>query len=54
MEEEGTAGIPSPYRLTATIERQPEGGFLITVPAVPGCYTEGDTLACARPAATSR
>jgi predicted RNase H-like HicB family nuclease len=26
------------------IERQPEGGYLVSVPALSGCYTEGRTL----------
>jgi len=32
------------YRFTIIIERQPEGGYLVSVPALPGCYTEGRTL----------
>jgi len=32
------------YRFTVLIERQPEGGYLVSVPALPGCYTEGRTL----------
>lgn len=30
------------------IERQPEGEYLVSVPALPGCYTEGSTLEEAR------
>jgi len=30
------------------IERQPEGEYLVSVPALPGCYTEGRTLEEAR------
>lgn len=36
------------YQFTVIIERQPEGGYLVTVPALPGCYTEGRTLEEAR------
>jgi predicted RNase H-like HicB family nuclease len=34
----------SDYQFTIIIERQPEGEYLVTVPALPGCYTEGRTL----------
>ena len=34
------------------IERQPEGEYLVSVPALPGCYTEGRTLEEAREMAT--
>ena len=33
---------------TAWFEPQPEGGYTVTVPALPGCITEGDTLRQAR------
>ena len=36
------------YSFTVIIERQPEGEYLVTVPALPGCYTEGQTLEEAR------
>jgi antitoxin HicB len=36
------------YSFTVIIERQPEGEYLVTVPALPGCYTEGQTLDEAR------
>jgi predicted RNase H-like HicB family nuclease len=36
------------YGFTVIIERQPEGEYLVTVPALPGCYTEGQTLEEAR------
>ena len=29
---------------TAIFEPQPEGGYTVIVPALPGCVTEGDTL----------
>jgi antitoxin HicB len=32
------------YQFTVIFERQPEGGYLVSVPALPGCYTEGRTL----------
>jgi antitoxin HicB len=36
------------YQLAVIIERQPEGEYLVSVPALPGCYTEGRTLEEAR------
>jgi predicted RNase H-like HicB family nuclease len=36
------------YKFTIVIERQPEGEYLVSVPALPGCYTEGRTLEEAR------
>lgn len=36
------------YQFTVVIERQPEGEYLVSVPALPGCYTEGHTLDEAR------
>jgi predicted RNase H-like HicB family nuclease len=36
------------YQFTVIIERQPEGEYLVSVPALPGCYTEGGTLEEAR------
>ena len=38
----------SVYQFTIIIERQPEGEYLVSVPALPGCYTEGRTLEDAR------
>ena len=35
-------------QFTVIIERQPEGEYLVSVPALPGCYTEGSTLEEAR------
>lgn len=29
---------------TVLYEPQPEGGFTVVVPALPGCVTEGDTM----------
>ena len=40
------------YQFTVIIERQPEGEYLVSVPALPGCYTEGPTLGEAREMAT--
>ncbi len=40
------------YQFTVIIERQPEGEYLVSVPALPGCYTEGRTLEQAREMAT--
>ncbi len=36
------------YHFTVIVERQPEGEYLVSVPALPGCYTEGNTLEEAR------
>ena len=33
---------------TVIYEPQPEGGYTVTVPALPGCVSEGDTLEEAR------
>lgn len=32
------------YRFTAFFEPQEEGGFTVTVPALPGCISEGDSF----------
>ncbi len=40
------------YQFTLILERQPEGEYLVSVPALPGCYTEGRTLEKAREMAT--
>ena len=40
------------FDFTVIIERQPEGECLVTVPALPGCFTEGRTLEEARVMAT--
>ena len=40
------------YQFTLILERQPEGKCLVSVPALPGCYTEGRTLEEAREMAT--
>jgi predicted RNase H-like HicB family nuclease len=31
-------------RYTAIFEAQPEGGYHVFCPALPGCHSEGDTL----------
>ena len=36
------------YQYTAVFEPAEEGGFIVTVPALPGLVTEGDTLEEAR------
>jgi antitoxin HicB len=36
------------YQFTMIIERQPEGEYLVSVPALPGCYTGGRTFEEAR------
>jgi predicted RNase H-like HicB family nuclease len=35
-------------RYTVIYEPQPEGGYTVAVPALPGCITEGDTIGEAR------
>jgi predicted RNase H-like HicB family nuclease len=36
------------YQYTAVFEPAQEGGYIVTVPALPGLVTEGDTLEEAR------
>ncbi len=36
------------YRYTAFFEPAEEGGYVVSVPALPGCVSEGDTLERAR------
>jgi predicted RNase H-like HicB family nuclease len=36
------------YHYTAVFEPAAEGGFIVTVPALPGLVTEGDTIEEAR------
>lgn len=31
-------------RYTAIFEAQPDGGYHVSCPALPGCHSEGDTL----------
>ncbi|HLF16617.1 MAG TPA: type II toxin-antitoxin system HicB family antitoxin [Candidatus Thermoplasmatota archaeon] len=31
--------------LTVVLERDPDGGFIASVPELPGCHTQGETLA---------
>jgi predicted RNase H-like HicB family nuclease len=30
-------------RYTVVFEREPDGGYVVTVPALPGCVSQGDT-----------
>ncbi len=32
------------HSYTAIYEEDPEGGFVASVPSLPGCYSQGDTL----------
>lgn len=32
------------FRFDVVYERAPEGGFVAFVPALPGCYTQGESL----------
>jgi antitoxin HicB len=43
----GGARVPQ-YQYTAVFEPAQEGGYIVTVPALPGLVTEGDTLEEAR------
>ncbi len=43
---ERAAGAPLLY--TVIYEPQPEGGYTVLVPALPGCISEGDTIEEAR------
>ena len=45
-------GFMDTYQFTVMIERQPDGEYLVSVPTLPGCYTEGRTLEEAREMAT--
>ncbi|KKP36301.1 hypothetical protein A2483_05800 [Candidatus Peregrinibacteria bacterium RIFOXYC2_FULL_33_13] len=31
------------FQYTVVLNPQPEGGYIVTVPALPGCISEGDT-----------
>ena len=31
-------------RFTVVVHQEPEGGFWAEVPALPGCYSQGDTV----------
>ncbi|MGQ9628489.1 MAG: type II toxin-antitoxin system HicB family antitoxin [Anaerolineae bacterium] len=33
------------FKYTVVLERDEEGGYTVTVPALPGCVTQGDTIA---------
>ena len=30
-------------RYTVVLEQEPDGGYVVTVPALPGCVSQGDT-----------
>lgn len=47
MSQKGTV-ITHEYRYTAHFEPAPEGGYVVTCPALPGLVTQGDTLEEAR------
>ena len=32
-------------RYTVVLEEEPDGGYVVTVPALPGCVSQGDTRA---------
>ena len=32
-------------RYTVVFEQEPDGGYVVTVPALPGCVSQGDTHA---------
>src|SRR5271154_2307180 len=35
----------SPMRYTVVLEQEPDGGYVVTVPALPGCVSQGNTRA---------
>lgn len=37
---------------TIVVEQEPEGGFWVSVPALPGCFTQGATVELCRDRAT--
>jgi predicted RNase H-like HicB family nuclease len=40
-----TISIDVPIRLTAIVRPEPEaGGYSASIPALPGCHTQGETL----------
>jgi antitoxin HicB len=47
VRDKGEDRVPQ-YQYTAVFEPAPEGGFVVTVPALPGLVTEGDTIEEAR------
>lgn len=40
------------FTYTAVFEPASEGGYVVTVPALPGCFTQGETFTEARAMAT--
>ena len=34
-------------RYAVVLEREPDGGYVVSVPALPGCVSQGDTRAAA-------
>jgi predicted RNase H-like HicB family nuclease len=32
-----------PMRYTVVLEQEPDGGYVVSVPALPGCVSQGDT-----------
>ena len=32
------------YNFTVVYEKQPDGSYIVSVPALPGCHTEGQTF----------
>lgn len=39
-----TKKIVATYNFTVVYERQPDGSYVVSVPALPGCHSEGKTL----------
>ena len=35
---------PAHQRFAVVLAEEPEGGYSVSVPALPGCYSEGDTV----------
>jgi len=40
----GAATARAPRKFTVLLIAEPEGGYSVEVPELPGCFTEGDTL----------
>ena len=44
MKTRSTRGLPAEPTYTALLRQEPEGGFTVWFPAVPGCVTFGSTV----------
>lgn len=39
----GKIGVATRMKYTIILEREPDGGFVVSVPALPGCVSQGET-----------